>query len=249
MTDNKPTAVLIIATNKTASQNYAAEKIRFAICSSTRLATCSCQACQSLHARKGSGFAWFTPAGFFDTQTADEILKITALKNSSSQDFFIVVEQVEKMPRACANRILKVLEEPSPGYKFIFTTQNSSQVVDTIKSRCFMVNLASTPHQQLLGQIGTIILTNPSAHEFESFFNLVDEVAPEQAAIEQEFELIRELATREFLTAKASPGTDDSSRLIFLEKLIATCDQFAAVPAQPGGGKLFCKAFFVQLVL
>lgn len=199
-------------------------------------------------AQKGFALLWLSTATAYDTQAANEILHATSLKNSSTTDFFIIVEQVEKMPRVCANRILKTLEEPPPGYKFIFTTQNLTEVLDTIKSRCFVVNLNAEQTVVNLGRIGQVLFAMPPQNSLESFFALVDEIEPDQATTMQELENLRELATRE-LMANVDFSVQKTSRILFLDKLLAVCNQFTALAVTPGSGKLFWKSFIVQLVV
>lgn len=198
--------------------------------------------------QKGFCLLWLSTVTTYDSQTANEILHATSLKNASTTDFYIIVEQIEKMPRICANRILKTLEEPPQGYKFIFTTQNLSEVLDTIKSRCFVLNLSAEQTPVNLGRIGQVLFAMPPQNSLESFFALVDEVEPDQATTVQELENLRELATRE-LMANVGFAVKKTSRRLFLDKLLAVCNQFTALNVTPGSGKLFWKSFIVQLVL
>ena len=53
----------------------------------------------------------------------------------------MVIWMPEKMNSECANKILKVLEEPPAKTVFILVTANADGLIDTIKSRCQVVPL------------------------------------------------------------------------------------------------------------
>ncbi len=61
----------------------------------------------------------------------------------------LIVHQVDNATLASMNSFLKGLEEPSSNaVSFILTTSNLDQVLDTIVSRCLVVNLANTTTTQ-----------------------------------------------------------------------------------------------------
>lgn len=68
----------------------------------------------------------------------DQIKKITELTSTKQvNDFFIVVEQAELLTTQAANSLLKQLEEPGNKLHYIFLTNNSNLILQTIKSRAF----------------------------------------------------------------------------------------------------------------
>ena len=59
------------------------------------------------------------------------------------QKFFFVLKKTENLTIACANKLLKILEEPPTGYNFILLTKNENKVLPTIKSRCLISHISS----------------------------------------------------------------------------------------------------------
>lgn len=51
-----------------------------------------------------------------------------------------IIEDAEKLNKAAANALLKLLEEPYPNHYIILTTQNASRIIDTIASRCELIH-------------------------------------------------------------------------------------------------------------
>ncbi|MGD9591876.1 MAG: DNA polymerase III subunit delta' C-terminal domain-containing protein [Candidatus Berkiella sp.] len=84
-----------------------------------------------------------------DTIGIDEVRELTAfLEETSHQQGKKVVTlfDVEKLQTACANALLKTLEEP-PTDSVIILVANKPSILPTIKSRCFLVNLAPSQAQ------------------------------------------------------------------------------------------------------
>ena len=52
-----------------------------------------------------------------------------------------IIRSVEKMNASSANAMLKFIEEPTPGILGFFITNNKDIILDTIKSRCQIINL------------------------------------------------------------------------------------------------------------
>ncbi len=58
----------------------------------------------------------------------------------------MIIWMPEQMNPTCSNKILKLLEEPQKKTLFILVTQNTDMLLDTIKSRCQMVNISRVTH-------------------------------------------------------------------------------------------------------
>jgi len=73
-----------------------------------------------------------------------ELQKDFSKTSIESDKMVYVIYEAEKMNSASANTILKFLEEPSPGIIAILLTNNVHEVIDTIVSRCQIINCKST---------------------------------------------------------------------------------------------------------
>lgn len=243
------TALLVSSSVLNVARDFCIKRLRLSLCQSPDQSDCSCSVCEQIESRQGRDFLWLTPDGWYDVKSADRILKETTLKLSEGEDFFVVVELAERMPGACANKILKTIEEPPAGYKFIFTTQNLSQVLPTIKSRCQVIELAGgSTDQEGLGKIGDFIVAGVRPDQAQEYFSLVDEVAPDQILSHETLESLLARATKEKLEL-ARGKSSENDRAAFLARLCDVCTRFSKMPPQPGSGKVFWKNFFVQLVL
>lgn len=82
----------------------------------------------------------------------DEVREIADFLSQASHQSGnrVVVIVADNLSVACANALLKVLEEPPQGTFFILMAKHPSAVLPTVRSRCFIVNLPEPSHAQAL---------------------------------------------------------------------------------------------------
>lgn len=68
--------------------------------------------------------------------------KITAVENKNK---FYIIEGVENFNSSSANTLLKFLEEPEKNIIAFLITNNLNSVIETISSRCSIINLSNNP--------------------------------------------------------------------------------------------------------
>ncbi|MBQ7156681.1 MAG: DNA polymerase III subunit delta [Bacteroidaceae bacterium] len=71
---------------------------------------------------------------------SDEIFKTLSLKSSQGGYKVLVMWLPEKMHESCANKLLKLLEEPPAQTVFLLVSEQPEKVLLTIRSRCQMIN-------------------------------------------------------------------------------------------------------------
>ncbi len=90
----------------------------------------------------GGLFDWYKQLGTENKQgeirvdDAQEILKTLALKSYEGGYKVMIVWMAEEMNIAASNKILKILEEPSPTTLFILIAEKEEAIIQTIRSRC-----------------------------------------------------------------------------------------------------------------
>lgn len=76
-----------------------------------------------------------------------ELQKDFSKTSIESEKMIYVIYNAEKMNSASANTILKFLEEPAPNIIAVLLTSNVHEVIDTIVSRCQIINCKSTVYE------------------------------------------------------------------------------------------------------
>lgn len=80
---------------------------------------------------------------------SDVILKKLSLKSSQSGYKVMIIWLPEKMNDTCANKILKLLEEPPAQTVFILVSEQLDRVLPTIRSRTQIINLPSLSEEDI----------------------------------------------------------------------------------------------------
>jgi DNA polymerase-3 subunit delta' len=79
--------------------------------------------------------------GNISVNEAEEINKIMSLKSYEGGYKVMIIWMAENMNTECANKLLKLIEEPSAETVFLLLTENQSAILPTIKSRCQKINI------------------------------------------------------------------------------------------------------------
>ena len=74
--------------------------------------------------------------GQIGVDEAQEIIKTLSLKSFEGGHKAMIIWMAEKMNAACANKLLKLIEEPPEKTFFILIVEDETQIIQTIKSRC-----------------------------------------------------------------------------------------------------------------
>lgn len=95
----------------------------------------------------GNLFEWYQALGIENKQgiinvsEAQEIVKKLSLKAYEGGYKVMIVWMAEKMNTECANKLLKLLEEPPQKTIFILIAQDKAQLLDTVVSRCQVLDI------------------------------------------------------------------------------------------------------------
>ncbi len=87
-------------------------------------------------------FDWYKQLGVDNKQgqigvdEAHEIVKSLSLKSYEGGHKVMLIWMAEKMNIACANKLLKLIEEPPNKTVFILIAEDEEQIISTIRSRC-----------------------------------------------------------------------------------------------------------------
>lgn len=80
---------------------------------------------------------------------SDAILKKLSLKSSQGGYKVMIIWLPEKLHETCANKLLKLLEEPPSQTIFILVTEQQERVLQTIRSRTQIINLPRLSQEEL----------------------------------------------------------------------------------------------------
>ncbi|MFY9154228.1 MAG: DNA polymerase III subunit delta' [Prolixibacteraceae bacterium] len=90
---------------------------------------------------------WFSQIGVENKQgmiyahQSEEIIRKLNLKSYESEYKVMIIWLPEKMHVACANKLLKMIEEPPVKTLFVLITENEEDIISTIRSRCQLIKV------------------------------------------------------------------------------------------------------------
>ena len=94
----------------------------------------------------GNLFDWYkllgveNKQGLISVNEAHEIVKSLALKSFEGGYKVMIIWMPEKMNNECANKLLKLIEEPPSQTLFVLVAEDEEQLIDTIRSRCQIIH-------------------------------------------------------------------------------------------------------------
>jgi len=120
-----------------------------------------CTQCLKIDKNEFSEFSIVEPDGLWiKKEQLDGLQRKFGTKGVESDKRVYIINHAEKMNPSAANSILKFLEEPEPNIIAILITDNRYQLLDTIVSRCQIVNFHSgvtTENTEFASKIRSLI--------------------------------------------------------------------------------------------
>lgn len=84
---------------------------------------------------------------------SDSIMRKMSMSAFTSQYKVLIMWLPEKMREDCANKLLKLIEEPYDDCKFILVSDNAKAILPTILSRTQRIELMRVPMQEIAGHL------------------------------------------------------------------------------------------------
>jgi DNA polymerase-3 subunit delta' len=105
---------------------------------------------------------WFDKIGVENSQgmiyahQSEEIIRKLSLKSYESEYKIMIIWLPERMHESCANKLLKMIEEPPVKTLFILITENLEDIISTIRSRCQLISVPPIDERSLGEALGTL---------------------------------------------------------------------------------------------
>ena len=186
----------------------------------------SCFICVQIDENRHSNIIWITSEKPYKLSDIDVIFGKSAFALEENEKFFFVIENADLLNISCANRLLKIVEEPPAGYNFLFLTQRPQDILDTIKSRCTKIVIDNSEYLNEEPLIKYFTTEKIDASDFLAFID--------RSEIHEQKTIIILDEILKFWTLKKES-----------RKLDLIIESFENLPG-PGGSKLFWKNFYTK---
>jgi DNA polymerase-3 subunit delta' len=202
----------------------------------------SCRTCQQLAARQHHALMWLSPEKqVYSVDQIDEILHVLSFKLDEGSHYFVVLEMAELLSINAANRLLKIMEEPPPGYHFLLLTQSSHHIVPTIVSRCVIEVVEGAEDSSMWEEF--LSLFKDADSDYGHFCRTFEMIAPTESQTRRLLDMLIE-----FWQSKhhhfVKQGNAEKARAAY-ELLEVFQDALDHQP-MPGSAKAFWRTLFME---
>ena len=202
-----------------------------------------CIVCNTIEQQQHHAVLWLYPEARYTLDQFDPVFKKLSFGLDEGEQFFIVIQRADALSQACANSLLKVLEEPPQGYYFLLTAERLDDLLPTIRSRC-MVNTIShdahaVAHQDLFDFLTTIKGYNPAAFSQQLYQSNINE--------RETMELADALLSFWMKQYKKGVMKDAQDRCSLAEQVIVILKGATKKLPMPGSSKLFLRDLYLQI--
>ena len=200
---------------------------------------CWCSTCKKIVRKQHPPIIWIDPEKEYTTRDIACVFEKTAFALNDDEQIFFVFQGAERLTSICANRLLKRIEEPPPGYHFIFLTTNIRSLAPTIISRCLIMRLDA--HDQKVSHPLLPFFTDHSLLNDPISFTTT--LKKQKLSHSQAKEFLYELIH------KTSMQLRDTAEFhaLHLQQKLAYLQKIMRKPPQTGSAQLFLKMVYLSL--
>lgn len=101
--------------------------------------------------------------GMIYSHQSEEIIRKLNLKSYESEYKIMIIWLPERMHESCANKLLKMIEEPPVKTLFILITESLEDIISTIRSRCQLISIPPIGEEPLAEALAKL----PEAEGFD----------------------------------------------------------------------------------
>lgn len=183
---------------------------------------------------------WICPEKKYTLDVLEPIAHKMSFTLDPENHFFFILEKAELLTPACANSLLKLVEEPPLGYHFIFLAAQSHLVIPTIRSRCHVLYTSTTTRALSSG-----FLRHFMDHTFSaaSFLKELQTECPEDYETPECLDLLLKHWSGQHITHLIAKESDKAQQAQAILTLFQKATQH---PPMPGSAKIFWRNLFLQ---
>ncbi len=201
-----------------------------------------CITCRQIKQQQYYSILWLAPEKNYALDDLEIIFEITSLALNQDEDFFFILQKSDFLTPACANRLLKVLEEPPKGYHFILLAERGDALLPTIRSRCTTSSFFSDEQQHLHGKLLRFFI-HAAAHDPAEFLK---ELEASKITEQESLELLDQIISHWAKHYKGAIRNNDIAQQQYAEKKVALFSKALLRLPMPGSSKIFWKNILLQ---
>ena len=200
----------------------------------------TCTNCMQIREKQHHALMWLHPEKNYTIDQLDDLFATLAFQLQPDELFFFIIQKADFLTPACANKLLKPMEEPPRGYHFILLAERAEQILPTIRSRCVIYSL-NTPTD--------VRTSNPLFESFTTKIATCSEFSKilDAATINEResIELLDQILHYWLMTYQHNKNATENNPAAF--NLITTLQHAQLRPPMPGSCTIFWRNLYLQL--
>ncbi|MDR3646071.1 MAG: hypothetical protein P4L22_00860 [Candidatus Babeliales bacterium] len=202
----------------------------------------TCVRCSQIRQNEHPSIFWLKPEKQYTLDQLEIIFEKITFTLDEDEKFFIIFESADLLNQACSNKLLKSIEEPKPGYYFLFLSQRKEQILPTIRSRCITTYFYNENEGSQNSELFNFFI-NPNSSPL-IFLKTLDKInISEQDSIELLDGLIKHWSTN----AKQALLNNDNDSYMHASHVIDILESGFSKPPMPGSSKTFWKNLYLKI--
>ena len=230
---------LLIIGNPESTKERAHRLIQQAFCTKETCTLESCSNCRQIQIAHHQAL-WISPEKKYTLDILEPISHKINFTLDVNDHFFFVLEKADFLTPACANSLLKMVEEPPQGYHFLFLAAQGQLVIPTIRSRCHIIYTHPTPRaassgflRHFMGQTSSAVL----------FLKELQTECPEDYETPECLDLLMKHWSEQHIAHLLAHELSEAANA---QKMISLLQQAAQRPPMPGSAKIFWRDLFLR---
>ncbi len=230
---------LLIVGNQESTKERAHRLIQQAFCTKETCSPESCSNCKEIQIGHHQAL-WISPEKKYTLDILEPISHKIQFTLDGNDHFFFVLEKADFLTPACANSLLKMVEEPPQGYHFLFLASQTQLVIPTIRSRCHIIYTHPTTRAASSGFLRHFMGHSVSA---VLFLKELQTECPEDYETPECLDLLLKHWSEQHIAHLLANELPEANRA---QAMITLVQQVAQRPPMPGSAKIFWRDLFLR---
>ncbi|HEV2601119.1 MAG TPA: hypothetical protein VGT41_02370 [Candidatus Babeliales bacterium] len=201
-----------------------------------------CHICLQINDQQHHSITWLAPEKQYTLEQIDLIFKTIVFALGDGQHHFFVIQKADFLTPACANRLLKSMEEPPAGYHFILLAERQEQLLPTVRSRCIIRLLQSTTSETVYQPL-LVSFTQIGVERAAEFLKLIDQSKINER---ETLQLLDQLLAYWLERSKDGLIAKDKKQYDYAQRMLTVLKNGYALLPMAGGSKIFWKNLYMH---
>jgi len=198
----------------------------------------NCITCKQIAHYQHHAVIWVRPEKQYTLKDLAPITTTISFALSEDQCCYFIITQADHLSAACANSLLKSIEEPPCGYHFILHAQHQKMILPTIASRCIAARLGGKSTLEQYHELYSAFTVHLHSQPSSAFFSYVGKLTITE---HETRELLDQILQYWMKQARQAIYDNNIKKITSMKHYINVFTQATSMLPMPGSSKLFWK--------